>query len=172
MYRLGNHKTWQPSTILGIWLDQKSQPLDQLANRKYWLWQMPTEIFNYKTNAHSITPWARAAANISAEIAVAKEMVKEKKTWKEIIRLHYHQYETGFTKDPFDTLLDKQSWDHAINLKDNMEPILDCKIYPLGPGEQDEWTQYIPWREPIFRKNQTITIKDYITILLYQEKGW
>jgi Retroviral aspartyl protease len=41
--------------------------------------------FNCKTNAHSMTPWARAVANILAEITVAKEMVKEKKTWKEII---------------------------------------------------------------------------------------
>jgi ribosomal protein L16/L10AE len=47
--------------------------------------------FNCKTNLHSMTPWARAAANISAEIAAAKEMVKEKKTWKEIVPQHYHQ---------------------------------------------------------------------------------
>jgi hypothetical protein len=46
--------------------------------------------FNYKTNAHSMTPWARVVANISAEIAAAKETVKEKKTWKEIVPQHYH----------------------------------------------------------------------------------
>jgi deoxyuridine 5'-triphosphate nucleotidohydrolase len=43
----------------------------------------------------------------------------------------------------FITLLDKWSWDHAINLKDNVEPILDCKIYPLGPGEQDELDAFL-----------------------------
>jgi hypothetical protein len=46
--------------------------------------------FNCKTNTYSMTPWARAAANISAEIAAAKETVKEKKTWKEIVPQHYH----------------------------------------------------------------------------------
>jgi hypothetical protein len=30
-------------------------------------------------------PWARVQANISAEIAAAKETIKEKKTWKEIV---------------------------------------------------------------------------------------
>jgi hypothetical protein len=90
-----------------------------------------------------MTPWARAAANISAEITAAKETVKKKKTWKEILPQHYHQYETVFTKDSFNTLLDKWSWDHAIDLKDNVEPILDCKIYPLGPGEQDELDTFL-----------------------------
>jgi hypothetical protein len=59
--------------------------------------------FNCKTNTHSMTPWARAVANISAEITAAKETVKEKKTWKEIVPQYYHQYETVFTKDSFDT---------------------------------------------------------------------
>jgi hypothetical protein len=63
--------------------------------------------FNCKTNTHSMTPWARAAANISAEIAAAKETVKEKKTWKEIVPQHYHQYEMVFAKDSFNALLDK-----------------------------------------------------------------
>jgi hypothetical protein len=63
--------------------------------------------FNCKTNAHSITLWARALANILAEIAAAKETVKEKKTWKEIVPQHYQQYEMVFTKDSFDTLPDK-----------------------------------------------------------------
>jgi hypothetical protein len=99
--------------------------------------------FNYKTNSHSMTPWARAQANISAEITVAKEIVKEKKTWKEIVPQHYHQYETVFTKDSFNALPDKQTWDHAINLKDNMELVLDCKIYPLRPGEQDELDAFL-----------------------------
>jgi Retroviral aspartyl protease len=99
--------------------------------------------FNCKTNAHSMTPWARASANISAEIAAAKEMVKEKKTWKEIILQHYYQYKTVFTKDSFNTLPDKCTWDHAINLKDNVDPILDCKIYPLEPGEQDELNVFL-----------------------------
>jgi hypothetical protein len=37
--------------------------------------------FNCQNSSYSMTPWARAQANISAEIATAKESVKEKWTW-------------------------------------------------------------------------------------------
>jgi hypothetical protein len=34
--------------------------------------------FNCKNSSNSMTPWARVQANISVEIAAAKELVKEK----------------------------------------------------------------------------------------------
>jgi Retroviral aspartyl protease len=40
--------------------------------------------FNCKTNANSITPWARAQANISAEIVAAKETFKERRLGKKL----------------------------------------------------------------------------------------
>jgi hypothetical protein len=43
-------------------------------------------------------------ANISAKIVAAKEMVKEKWTWQEILPSHYHEYETVFTKESFNAL--------------------------------------------------------------------
>jgi hypothetical protein len=90
-----------------------------------------------------MTPWARVQANISAEIAAAKESVKEKQTWQEIVPSHYHEHEMVFTKESFDALPEQQPWDHAIDLKEGAEPILDCKIYPLGPGEQDELDTFL-----------------------------
>jgi hypothetical protein len=90
-----------------------------------------------------MTPWARAQANISAEIAAAKESVKEKWTWWEIVPSHYHKYKTVFTKESFDALPERQPWDHAIDLKEEADPILDCKIYPLGPGKQDELDTFL-----------------------------
>jgi Aspartyl protease len=60
--------------------------------------------FNCKNSSNSMTLWARAQANISAEIAAAKKMVKEKQTWQEIVPSHYHGYEMVFTKESFNAL--------------------------------------------------------------------
>jgi Reverse transcriptase (RNA-dependent DNA polymerase) len=56
---------------------------------------------------------------------------------------HYHEYETVFTKESFDALPERRPWDHAIDLKEGADPTLDCKIYPLGPGEQDELDTFL-----------------------------
>jgi Aspartyl protease len=82
--------------------------------------------FNCQNSSHSMTPWARVQANISAEIAAAKESVKEKWTWREIVPSHYHKYEMVFTKESFDALPERRPWDHAIDLKEGSDPILDC----------------------------------------------
>ena len=49
---------------------------------------------------------------------------------------HYlRDFEEVFAKESFDSLPEKYSWDHAIELEPGSKPSA-CKVYPLAPNKQ------------------------------------
>src|ERR1700738_278609 len=52
-------------------------------------------------------------------------------------------YADVFEKKEFDKLPPRRPWDHAIELVPGTEHKLDCKIYPLGRGEQEKLDEFL-----------------------------
>jgi hypothetical protein len=53
-----------------------------------------------------------------------------------------HDFEDVFNREAFDSLPDRQSWDHAIELVLDATPA-NCKVYPISPLEQCELDAFI-----------------------------
>jgi hypothetical protein len=51
-------------------------------------------------------------------------------------------FQDVFNKDSFDTLPERRSWDHAIELVPDSKPT-NCKVYPISPLEQKELDAFI-----------------------------
>ena len=67
---------------------------------------------------------------------------KKKKTFKEVVPEYVHEYKDMFTKELFDVLPPRRSWDHAIELLPGSHEV-DCKVYPLNPSEQKELDDFL-----------------------------
>ena len=76
----------------------------------------------------------------SAKTTVAQQLAEQvaDKTvcsWDQIVPPQYHQHAMVFSETAAHRFPDSRDWDHAIDLKVDAPPTLDCKVYPLSPGE-------------------------------------
>jgi hypothetical protein len=62
---------------------------------------------------------------------------KGTKPWDQIVPPHYYPHQKVFSEEAAQRFPDTRPWDHTIDLKPNAPDMLDCKVYPLGPGEQE-----------------------------------
>ena len=65
-----------------------------------------------------------------------KQIVKPKDGWKCTIPLEYHHFGSDFSEQEAQRFPKPKPYDHAIDLLPNAPQTLDCKVYPLAPGEQ------------------------------------
>jgi Reverse transcriptase (RNA-dependent DNA polymerase) len=65
------------------------------------------------------------------------------KPWDQIVPPHYHMHQKVFSKEVAQCFPDTRPWDHAIDLKPDAPDTLDCKVYPLGPGEQEVLQKFL-----------------------------
>lgn len=56
---------------------------------------------------------------------------------QEAIPPYLKDFEDVFSKESFDSLPERRSWDHAIELEPGAKPSA-CKVYPLSPSEQEQ----------------------------------
>ena len=84
----------------------------------------------------------RAKGTKSQELAEKHQSEQTKKSFKDIVPKHYHDYADVFAKKEFDTLPGRRPWDHAIELVPGSKPI-DCKVYPLSPEEQKKLDDFL-----------------------------
>ena len=77
-----------------------------------------------------------------AEVAIKDFEQKKKKMFKEVAPEYVHEYKDMFTKESFDVLPPRRSWDHAIELLPDDHEV-DCKVYPLNPSEQKELDNFL-----------------------------
>ena len=75
--------------------------------------------------------------------ALAAPHAKKETPWQEQVPLEYHMYGKVFSDQAVQRLPIRRSWDHAIDLVENAPASLDCKTYPLGPGQGDLLTDFI-----------------------------
>jgi hypothetical protein len=78
-----------------------------------------------------------ATSTISQRLAEAFSKNSQQPTFHNLVPKSLHNFEDVFNKESFDTLLEWQKWDHAIELES--DPKLGfCKVYPMSLEEQDE----------------------------------
>ena len=79
-------------------------------------------------------------AERSAKTTVAQQLAEQAadktiRSWDQIVPPQYHQHATVFSEMAAHRFPDSRDWDHAIDLKADAPHTLDCKVYPLSPGE-------------------------------------
>jgi hypothetical protein len=67
----------------------------------------------------------------------AEAVDKTKCTWQEQVPLEYHCFGKVFSKEESQRLPGSRLWDYAIDLIAKAPLMLDCKTYPLAPGQQE-----------------------------------
>ncbi len=77
------------------------------------------------------------------ELAAAANADKPKKTFEEMVPEHYRSFRDLFSKESFDELPERRTWDHAIELVPNAKSTLDCKVYPLNQNEQEQLDKFL-----------------------------
>ena len=75
-----------------------------------------------------------------AKTTVAQQLAEQAtdktvRSWDEIVPSQYHQHAKVFSETAAHRFPDSREWDHAIDLKPDAPLTLDCKVYPLSPGE-------------------------------------
>ncbi|EGN97777.1 hypothetical protein SERLA73DRAFT_24799, partial [Serpula lacrymans var. lacrymans S7.3] len=79
---------------------------------------------------------------MAQKLAEAAGKDRKEGGFEKIVPKHLHQYKDVFDKKEFDTLPERRQWDHAIELIPG-DHSLDCKIYPLARGEQEELDAFL-----------------------------
>ena len=80
--------------------------------------------------------------NIAMELAIKAAEGKKEKTLEEMLPPHYLEYREVFEKKDFDTLPERQPWDHIIKMTPDFKPT-DCKVYPLTGDKQKALKEFL-----------------------------
>jgi hypothetical protein len=72
-----------------------------------------------------------------------KKVPKKERTWQEQVPKEYYKYHKVFSEQVAQCFPVSKPWDHAIDLLPDAPKTLDCKLYPLAPGEQDFLDKFI-----------------------------
>jgi hypothetical protein len=73
----------------------------------------------------------------------AKAVDKTKCTWQKQVPLEYHRFGKVFSKEESQRLPGSCPWDYTINLIAEAPLMLDCKTYPLTPGQQELLNEFL-----------------------------
>ena len=96
----------------------------KIYNVELGIWDTVDSIPKFYINAYT-----------SKSIEIAAENYVDK-TFEEAVPTKYHKYKKVFEEIPPDYIPPRRSWDHAIDLKPNVEPSKLTKAYPISPTEQ------------------------------------
>ena len=76
----------------------------------------------------------KAQRTTTATTLAAEKVDKTKRTWQEQVPTKYHHF-GKICVEALRQLTGPCSWNHAIDLVEDAPEMLDCKTYPLPPGE-------------------------------------
>jgi hypothetical protein len=65
------------------------------------------------------------------------------KTFEELVPEVYRDFATVFSEDASHSLPPRSIFDHAIDLKPDVEPANNCKVYPLNLAEQSALDSFL-----------------------------
>ena len=63
--------------------------------------------------------------------------------WDQIVPPQYHAYAAVFSEKAAHRFPTSREWDHVIDLKPEAPTTLDCKVYPLAPGEDEALQKFL-----------------------------
>ena len=83
-----------------------------------------------------------------AKTTVAQQLAKQATdkmvcSWDQIVPPQYHTHARVFSEEAAHHFPASREWNHAIDLKPEAPLTLDCKVYPLSPGEDDALQQFL-----------------------------
>ena len=85
----------------------------------------------------------RVAKTTVAQQLAEQATDKTVRTWDQIVPSQYHAHATVFSEEAAHHFPTSREWDHAIDLKPEAPTTLDCKVYPLAPGEDDALQKFL-----------------------------
>ena len=80
---------------------------------------------------------SRLAKTMVAQQLAEQATDKTVRSWDQIVPSQYHSHAKVFSEEAAHRFPASREWDHAIDLKPEAPTTLDCKVYPLSPGEDD-----------------------------------
>jgi hypothetical protein len=80
---------------------------------------------------------SRVAKTTVAQQLAEQATDKTIRSWDQIVPPQYHSHVKVFSEEAAHYFPTSREWDHAIDLKPDAPTTLDCKVYPLSPGEDD-----------------------------------
>ena len=83
-----------------------------------------------------------------AKTTVAQQLMEQAtdktvRSWDQIVPSQYHSHAKVFSEEAAHHFPTSREWDHAIDLKPDAPTTLDCKVYPLSPGEDDALQSFL-----------------------------
>ncbi|HEX9503014.1 MAG TPA: retropepsin-like aspartic protease [Patescibacteria group bacterium] len=124
------------------------------GNIKGTLWASTEDIAEVRKSANPDKPKSKIKAKVNqfkqwikrttvaTQLAIRKAP-KQELPWHKQIPKEYHKYHKVFNEQAAQRFPQTRPWDHAIDLQPNASKTLDCKLYPLAPGEQDSLDLFI-----------------------------
>ena len=83
-----------------------------------------------------------AGTTISTDLAAQAVNKTKSKAFEDWVPHAYHDFSDVFSKDSFDQLPARKSWDHGIDLIPDAK-LFSTKVYPIAPNEQRELDQFL-----------------------------
>ena len=84
----------------------------------------------------------RASSTISTQLAEASAKNSKTPSFRNDVPDHLHNFADVFDKAAFNSLPERQKWDHVIELKHNPKPGFH-KVYPMSLVEQAEMDTFL-----------------------------
>ena len=86
---------------------------------------------------------SRCAKTTVAQQLAEQATDKTVRSWDQLVPPQYHQHVKVFSEDAAHRFPTSREWDHAIDLKPDAPTTLDCKVYPLSPGEDEALQKFL-----------------------------
>jgi len=118
------------------------------GNIKGTLWASTEDIAEVRKSTNPDKPESKTKAKVdqfkqwikrttvATQLAIRKAP-KQDLPWHKQVPKEYHKYHKVFSEEAAQRFPKTKPWDHAIDLQPDAPKTLDCKLYPLAPGEQD-----------------------------------
>ena len=81
--------------------------------------------------------------NHNCQQLAAEAADKVKRPWQHYVPEVYHQFNKVFSEEQSEKFPDNRKWDHAIDLKPDAPPHLDCRVYPMSLKEKEAQKEFI-----------------------------
>jgi hypothetical protein len=96
------------------------------------------QFFNLEPDDYTFIRQTMISTKLAAD-AANKEEIK----WQDLVPVEYHKYGKVFSDEEAQRFPTSRPWDHAIDLIPEAPTTLNCKVYPLAPGQQKALDKFL-----------------------------
>jgi hypothetical protein len=96
------------------------------------------QFFNFEPDDYTFIRQTAISTKLAAD-AANKEEIK----WQDLVPAEYHKYSKVFSDEEVQRFPTSCPWDHMIDLIPEAPATLNCKVYPLAPGQQKALDEFL-----------------------------